>query len=78
MQQENEPYTYRRTGTCGCELLSPEGQVFAWTVDASWAGLVIGLLNAAEENGLPRPAQCHRFDSGIGPVEATTADDSLS
>jgi len=43
----NEPYTHRRSGTCGCELLDPEGMVIAWTTDAGWAGLIVGLLNQA-------------------------------
>jgi hypothetical protein len=35
-------YSYRQSGTCGHELLNPDGQVFAWTVDAAWAGLSFG------------------------------------
>jgi hypothetical protein len=40
-------FTYRRSGTCGCELLEPQGKVFAWTADVGWAGIIVGLLNQA-------------------------------
>jgi hypothetical protein len=40
-------FTYRQSGTTGCEILDADGQVFAWTVDAGWAGLIVGLLNKA-------------------------------
>ena len=43
----NNPYTYRQSGTCGCELLDSEGMVIAWTADAAWAGIIVGLLNKA-------------------------------
>jgi hypothetical protein len=67
-------FAYRRTGTCGCEIIDPDGEVFAWTVDSARAGLIVGLLNWVEENGLSRPAQCHQHSGGIGPVEENTAD----
>jgi hypothetical protein len=39
------PYTYRRSGTTGHEILDPKGSVIAWTVDVGWAGIIVGLLN---------------------------------
>ena len=41
------PYTYRRIATTGHEILSPEGTVVAWTVDAITAAVIVALLNRA-------------------------------
>ena len=38
-------FTFRKSGTCGCELLGPDGLVVAWTVDVGWAALIVSLLN---------------------------------
>jgi hypothetical protein len=46
----SDAYTYRRSGTCGCEIIDPNGAVIAWTVDVSWAGICIGLLNGMFKN----------------------------
>ena len=60
-------YTYRRSGTCGCEILDADGAVIAWTVNAEWAGRIVVLLNT---NDYPRPARCHLYPDGSGQVEA--------
>jgi hypothetical protein len=62
-------FTYRCTGTRCCELIDPDGLVFAWAIDPAWAGLIVGLLNAVEENGFPRPAPVHHIIGDPGPVE---------
>jgi hypothetical protein len=45
MTQENEGYIFRRIGTCGCEIISPDGLVVAWAVDEVWAVLIVRGLN---------------------------------
>lgn len=47
-------YTYRRSGTTGHEILDPNGTVIAWSVDAGWAGIIVGLLNGAS---FPEPKE---------------------
>lgn len=42
------PFTYRRSGTCGCEIVHPDGHVIAWTAHIGWAGMIVGLLNGAD------------------------------
>jgi hypothetical protein len=61
-------YSYRRSGTCGCEIIDADGTVVAWTVDAAWAGLIVAALNGA---CLPRPAPVHQVNGECGPVEAS-------
>jgi len=34
----------RQIGTTGHEILDPDGQVIAWTVDAAWAAVLVALL----------------------------------
>jgi hypothetical protein len=63
-------YSYRRSGSTGCEIIDPDGLVIAWTVDAAWAALIVELLNWAEGNGL-RPAPCHQHDGGTWQAEAS-------
>ena len=41
-------FSYRRSGTNGCEIIDPDGLVIAWTVDPAWAGVIVGLLNWTE------------------------------
>jgi hypothetical protein len=49
-------FTFRRTGTTGCEILA-DGKVVAWTVDEAWATVIVALLNRTEADGmLQRPA----------------------
>ena len=43
-----EGYMTRRSGTVGHEILSPEGEIVACTVDGWWASVIVGLLNDAE------------------------------
>jgi hypothetical protein len=38
-------YTYRQSGTNGCELLDGNGEVFAWTVSVGWAEFITNMLN---------------------------------
>ena len=51
-QQIVGPYTARRIGTTGCEIIDPDGEVIAWTVDDHWAGIITALLNGLERDGL--------------------------
>jgi hypothetical protein len=59
-------YTYRRSGTTGCEIIDGDGSVIAWAADAGWAALIVAALNWA---GFSRPAPCHQDGGGVGPVE---------
>lgn len=61
------PFTYRRSGTTGCEIIDAEGRVFAWAVDTGSAAAIVAALNWAF---LPRPARLHQSVAGAGPVEA--------
>jgi hypothetical protein len=45
---ESNGFSYRRSGTAGCEIINPDGQVFAWAVDECWAVLIVALLNQKE------------------------------
>lgn len=45
---ENSGFSYRRSGTTGCEILNPDGKVFAWTVSECWAILIVANLNRSE------------------------------
>ena len=63
----NKPFSYRRSGTTGCEIIDAAGRVFAWTVDAGSAAAIVAALNVA---CFPRPAPCHQV-MVIGPVEAS-------
>ena len=42
-------YAARKSGSVGHEILTPDGQVIAWTVDSVWAALIVALLNGAED-----------------------------
>ena len=42
----------RRSKTVGHEILSPDGEIVAWTVDAAWAQVIVALLNKADDEGL--------------------------
>ena len=44
MQQHNN-FTYRRSGSSGCEIVDPDGVVIAWTVDEVWAAMIVAELN---------------------------------
>jgi hypothetical protein len=45
----------RASGSVGCEIIDPDGEIVAWTADGWWAATIVGLLNGAEERGLPLP-----------------------
>jgi hypothetical protein len=49
-------YVARASGSVGCEILDPDGEVVAWTVDGWWAAVIVGLLNGAEEGDQSLPA----------------------
>lgn len=38
-------FTARQIGTTGHEILSHDGEVVAWTVDADWAAILVAVLN---------------------------------
>jgi hypothetical protein len=44
-------YVARASGSVGCEILDPGGEVVAWTVDGWWAATIVALLNGAESHG---------------------------
>ena len=46
------PFTTRPIGTSGYEILSPGGEVVAWTVDGHWAALVVAALNIIDHGEL--------------------------
>lgn len=52
-----DSYTAQACGTTGHEILGPNGDVVAWTVDGYWGTLIAALLNESEQHGLvhPRP-----------------------
>ena len=45
----HDTYTIRQVGTTGHEILTPGGEVIAWTVDEHWAALIAALLNKTEQ-----------------------------
>ena len=70
----NSEFAFRRVASTGCEILDPDGVVVAWTVNETWAAVVVALLNdnprvAAVGVGdeLPDAARCCR-----GPMTAMT------
>jgi len=50
-------YVARRRGTAGCEIVSPEGKVIAWTTDEYWGSLVAWLLNGTNVVARPLPTK---------------------
>ena len=57
MLSNNAPFNARRVGTTGHEILDPDGQVIAWTVDSVWAAVIVALLNQTELNNENQMAQ---------------------
>jgi hypothetical protein len=47
MTGTDRSFAARRIGTTGHEIVSPQGEVVAWTVDERWAAIVVALLNGA-------------------------------
>jgi hypothetical protein len=43
-------FTFRVVGSTGCEILNPNGEVFAWTVNEVWAVMIVALLNREEKS----------------------------
>jgi hypothetical protein len=52
MDDSRSSFIVRRVATAGHEILSPQGEVIAWTTDGYWASLIVGLLGTAEREGL--------------------------
>jgi len=48
-------YSARRCGSTGHEILDPKGEVVAWTVDGSWAAIIVDLLERAENGDALNP-----------------------
>ncbi len=48
--REGQGYSARGCATVGCEILNPDGDVVAWTVNATWAEAVVDLLNGANDS----------------------------
>ncbi len=53
-----ESFTFRRVGTMGCEIVNPDGEIVAWTVDPAWAAIIVALLDMVEQKGLHESATC--------------------
>lgn len=51
MQQQSNEFTFHRVATNGCEIIDPNGVVFAWTVDELWAVLIVAELNRFAPRG---------------------------
>ncbi len=73
----------RASGTEGCEMLSPDGEIVAWTTDGWWAAVIVRLLNAAEERDLhllravsDESATGKTDLPGVGDSKAADGDDS--
>jgi len=45
MTGNDRPFAARRVGTTGHEIVGPQGEIVAWTVDERWAAVIVGLLN---------------------------------
>jgi len=46
MEQQNN-FTYRRSGSSGCEIADADGNIIAWAVDELWATVIVAQLNRA-------------------------------
>jgi hypothetical protein len=54
---EMDIYTARASGSTGQEILNPDGEIVAWTVDGWWAAIIVGLLNQSGLNSESLTAQ---------------------
>ena len=52
-----ENYVARASGSVGQEILNPDGEVIAWTVDGWWAAAIVDLLNRAEKGESVHPRE---------------------
>lgn len=46
------PFSFRRSGTIGQEILDSDGNVICWTTSERLAALIVHLLNEAHAAGL--------------------------
>jgi hypothetical protein len=73
-----DTYVARRSGTTGHEILA-DGEVVAWTVDETWAAVIIGLLNGTPHQ-VPRSLRSARTatdnvcPNGMADTEATARE----
>jgi hypothetical protein len=58
-EERGSTYAARRCGTLGHEILA-NGTVVAWTVDAGWAAVIVGLLGMTEHEGPPAAGDAQR------------------
>jgi hypothetical protein len=56
-----ENYTTHASGSVGQEILNPDGEVIAWTVDGCWAAIIVALLNGAPPDDLENPSASSRY-----------------
>ena len=69
MEQRNNAFSFRRSGTAGCEILY-NGNVIAWTVDEVWAALLTQRLNCHP---------CVAVGAGVGcPKQLVAAEEADS
>jgi hypothetical protein len=69
-------YTARASGSVGCEIMNPDGEIVAWTTDGRRAATLVALLNDAQERGL-RPFRDMSGEAiGIANISPDGAEDS--
>lgn len=66
MTQKTNDYTWRRVGTCGCEILGSDGIVVAWAADDLWAAIIVHVLNTADLPSMPPERIKSRDVAGMG------------
>ncbi len=69
-------YTARASGSVGCEIMNPDGEIVAWTTDGWWAAVIVALLNGDEERGLHLSRDILGEDVGIANISPEGAEDS--
>ena len=75
MTQSTNDYSWRRTGTCGCELLDADGTIVAWSANESWAMTIVRLLNDTDlSHGLPGPMASYGVVDEAGNSSRQPAD----
>jgi len=62
------PFAARRVATTGYEIITPHGEVIAWTVDGYWANIIVTLLT---RSGLSDIGP-HAASGGMGAVSDST------
>lgn len=48
MPQRTNNYSWRRIGTCGCEILDSDGVVVAWAANELWGATITHSLNSMD------------------------------